>query len=210
MAAMQELSQIVFVVEDDASMRGAIKRLVSTAGLSVGTFESAEGFLGSPLPDVPSCVIVDVRLPGLSGLDLQAKMADRGISLPIIFITGHGDVTMSVQAMKAGAIEFLTKPFREQDLLDAIGRGIHADRTARGRRTQRLKITRHYDSLTAREREVMRWVVGGLLNKQIAAKLGIGEKTVKVHRHQVMTKMHAESLADLVRMAASLGINSHQ
>ena len=204
---MTNVNQIVFVIDDDLSMRAAIKRLLGTVGLSVETFGSGLEFIESKLPDVPSCVILDVRLPGRSGLDLQREMAERGIQIPVIFITGHGDIPMSVQAMKAGAVEFLTKPFRDQDLIDAVGQAIEGDRAARSQRAETAELRVHYDSLTLREREVMTLVVAGLLNKQIAGDLGTSEKTVKAHRSRAMKKMQADSLAELVRMADKLGIN---
>ena len=198
---------MVIVIDDDLSARTAISRLVGAMGFSVKTFESGLEFLYSGLPDEPSCLIMDVRMPGLSGLEVQRKMKERGIHTPIIFVTGHGDVPMSVQAMKAGAVEFLTKPFRDQDLLDAIWQALERDRATRQRRAKIADLQRRHDSLTACERKVMALVVSGLLNKQIAAELGVSEKTIKVHRGHVMKKMRAESLADLVRMAESMGIN---
>jgi FixJ family two-component response regulator len=198
------MDQIVFVIEDDSRVRAAIKRLLMAVGFGVETFGSGREFLESELPDVPGCLVLDVRLPGQSGLDLQRELADKEIYLPIIFITGHGDIPMSVQAMKAGAVEFLTKPFRDQDLLDAIGQAIDQDRAARKQRAELGELYERADSLTPREREVMMLVVAGNLNKQIALDLGTSEKTIKIHRGRVMHKMHADSLADLVRMAGKL------
>jgi FixJ family two-component response regulator len=205
---LYQVNEVVFVIDDDASMRAAIKRLLGAVGISVETFVSGEEFLKSNLPDVPSCMVLDVRLPGSSGLGLQREMAEQGIQIPVIFVTGHGDIPMSVQAMKAGAVEFLTKPFRDQDLLDAISQALACDRAARRQRAELAELRNHHDLLTAREREVMAQVVAGLPNKQIAGDLGISEKTIKVHRGQVMQKMQADSLPDLVRMANKLDINS--
>ena len=201
-------TQLVFVIDDDASMRDAIGRLLHATGLTVRTFGSAREFLSTRLPDVPACVVLDVRLPGLSGLDLQREMVERGIHVPIIFITGHGDIPMSVQAMKAGAVEFLTKPFRDQDLLDAVRSGIQVDRKARKERAELAELRERHQQLTQREGEVMSLVVEGLLNKQIALRLGTSEKTIKIHRSHVMQKMHADSLAELVRMSQKLGIDT--
>jgi FixJ family two-component response regulator len=201
-----KMDQMVFIIDDDASMRSAISRLLGAVGLEVQMFPSGQKFLTSKLPDVPGCLVLDVRLPGLSGLDLQQEMFARGIHYPIIFITGHGDIPMSVQAMKAGAAEFLTKPFRDQDLLDAITLAIRRDRAARKDRAALSELREHLASLTPREREVMTLVVAGMLNKEIAFELRISEKTIKVHRGQVMTKMRAGSLAELVHMADKLGI----
>jgi FixJ family two-component response regulator len=203
---MTKADAIVFVVDDDEGMRQSLKNLIGSVGLRVEAFASAQEFLRSKLTDVPGCLVLDVRLPGLSGLDLQKRMAEAGIEIPIIFITGHGDIPMTVQAMKAGAVEFLTKPFRDQDLLDAIQQALEHDRKTREQRAEIEKLRSRLDSLTPREREVMGLVVAGLLNKQIAGELGTSETTIKIHRHQVMEKMGAGSLAELVRMADRLGI----
>jgi FixJ family two-component response regulator len=198
----------VFVVDDDRSVREALRRLLTSVGMTVEVFASAQAFLSTRRPDVPGCVVLDVRLPGLSGLDLQQELANTRAPLPIIFLTGHGDIPMSVRAMKAGAVEFLTKPFREQDLLDAIRQAIERDRAARRERHELTELRRRYDSLTPRERDVMARVVAGLLNKQIAAELGSAEATVKEQRGHVMLKMKAGSVADLVRSAERLGVGS--
>jgi FixJ family two-component response regulator len=209
---MPEPEAIVFVVDDDESVRESLGGLIRSAGLRVETFASAQQFLAGPRSNTvgnvgaPSCLVLDVHLPGLSGLDLQKRMAEVNIEIPIIFITGRGDIPTTVRAMKAGAVEFLTKPFRDHDLLDAIGQAIEQDRAARRRQAEIAELRGRYESLTPREREVMGLVVSGLLNKQAAAELGINEGTVKVHRSQVMQKMQAESLADLVRMSEKLGI----
>ena len=208
MTAAKIPSQVVFVIDDDASMRDAVSRLLNAVGLTVQTFASAREFIAGRLPDVPGCAVLDLRLPGLSGLDLQREMVERGIHIPVIFITGHGDIPMSVQAMKAGAVEFLTKPFRDQDLLDAVRSGIQLDRQGRKERAELAELRDGHRQLTPREREVMSLVVAGLLNKQIALRLGTSEKTIKIHRSHVMQKMRADSLADLVRMSQKLGIET--
>ena len=206
---MNESPPIVYVVDDEPAVSISLKRLLRSVGLEARTFASAQEFLRSERPDASGCLILDVRLPGLSGLDLQQELIAAKIDLPVIFITGHGDIPMSVQAMKAGAVEFLTKPFREQDLLQAIQRGIEQNRITRQHNAEIRILQRRYASLTPREREVFPRVTSGLLNKQIAAQLGASEKTIKVHRGQVMQKMKAESLAHLIQMAEKLRLSSN-
>ena len=197
---------IVFVVDDDESLREALRSLFRSVSLRVETFGSAADLLRSKLPDVASCLVLDVRLPGVSGLDFQAELAKANIHIPIIFMTGHGDIPMSVQAMKAGAVDFLTKPFRDQDMLDAVAAAIERDRSRRRDEQRLTEVRAGFEGLTEREREVMGLVTAGLMNKQIAGELGLSEITVKIHRGHVMRKMAARSLADLVRMAEVLGV----
>jgi FixJ family two-component response regulator len=204
---MSEPGSIVFVVDDDPSVRSAIKRLIVCVGLQVELFESAQEFLASKLPNVPSCLVLDVRLPGISGLALQRQLVEANVQIPIIFITAHSDVPMTVRAMKAGAVEFLPKPFHDQDLLDAIHLALEKDR---GRRQQEAGLTalrERFESLSPREREVVAMVVSGMLNKQIAAQIGTAENTVKIHRSRAMEKMQANSLADLVKMIQRLQVS---
>src|SRR5438128_4436655 len=203
---MTEPAPTVFVVDDDPSVRRAIKRLVGSVGLEVELFESAQEFLRSKRADAPSCLVLDIRLPGISGLDFQRELAQANIHIPIIFITAHGDIPMTVRAMKAGAVEFLTKPFRDQDLLDAIQIALERDRARRQQEAEIATLRERFESLTPREREVLPLVVSGMLNKQIAAEIGTSETTAKVHLSQLMRKMGADSLADLVRMAARMRI----
>jgi len=195
---------VVFVVDDDPSVRSSLKFLIATVGLHVETFDSAETALQRLSPDTPNCLVLDVRLRGLSGLDLQNELAAKNCQVPIVFITGHGDIPMSVRAMKAGALEFLTKPFRDQDLLDAVRVGVERDRARREEEKEITGLQQRYESLTAREREVISMVVAGKLNKQIADQLGTAENTVKVHRSRAMEKMQAQSVANLVRMIERL------
>jgi FixJ family two-component response regulator len=203
---MPETQAVVFVVDDDASVREALQRLVRSAGLRVEAFASAEEFLNRPRPDVPSCLVLDVRLPDLSGLDLQRRMVDANNEMPIVFITGHGDIPTTVRAMKAGAVEFLTKPLVEGDVLESIRHAIARDRVGRAQHAETADVRARFASLTPREEEVMAWVVSGLLNKQIAGELGISEETVKVHRGHMMRKMGVDSVAELVRMSERLGL----
>jgi FixJ family two-component response regulator len=201
---VKDQDPIVFVIDDDRMIRDGLQSLIKSVGLRVETFASAQDFLGAKRPDAPACLVLDVRMPGLSGLDLQLKLRDGGIPIPIIFITGHGDIPMSVRAMKEGAHEFLTKPVRGQDLLDAVHKAIASDRSLRQERQESREIRERFDSLTPREKEVLNLVVAGLLNKQIADQLGMSELTVKTHRAHVMEKTQAESLAHLVRMSERL------
>lgn len=196
----------VFIVEDDPSMRAALKNLLKSVGLEAQLFASAQEFLADKRPDVPSCLILDVRLPGLSGLELQKELAASNIHIPIIFITAHGDIPMSVRAMKAGAVEFLTKPFRDQDLLDAIQLSLSQDRVRRQTAAEVAELEKRLDSLTSREREVLPLIISGRSNKEVAAEIGTSEITVKVHRGNLMRKMRADSFADLLRMSADLKI----
>jgi RNA polymerase sigma factor (sigma-70 family) len=204
---MSEPESIVFVVDDDPSVRSAIERLIGTVGLQVQLFGSAQEFLASKLPKVPSCLVLDIRLPGISGLALQRQLAEANVQIPIIFITAHSDVPMTVRAMKAGAVEFLTKPFRDQDLLDAIHSALERDRGRRQQEAELVVLSEHFESLSPREREVVSMVVSGMLNKQIAAQIGTAENTVKVHRSRAMEKMQANSLADLVKMIQRLQVS---
>jgi FixJ family two-component response regulator len=205
---MPQPDVVIAIVDDDPSVREGLSSLLRSAGLRVETFASAQEFLARPGSEAPSCLVLDLQLPGLSGLDLQKRMAEVELEIPIVFLTGHGNIPASVQAMKAGAVEFLTKPFDDQKLLNAIDEAVERDRHIRQQKAEMRELQDRYESLTAREQEVMRLVVAGLLNKQIAGELNITEFTVKIHRGRVMRKMDADSLADLVRMAENLGIHS--
>jgi FixJ family two-component response regulator len=206
MSASVEQQQSVFVIDDDAALREALASLFRSIGLRVKAFASTSEFLQFKLPDAPTCLVLDVRLPGLSGLDFQAELAKANIEIPIVFMTGHGDIPMTVRAMKAGAVEFLPKPFRDQDMLDAVQVGLERDRNRRKGASDTAKLKASFDTLTLREQEIMGLVTAGLMNKQIAGELGVSEITVKVHRGNVMRKMGAKSLAELVRMADALGV----
>jgi len=206
----RQSNAVIAIVDDDLSVREGLSSLIRSAGWRVETFASAQEFLARPRAETPSCLVLDLQMPGLSGLDLQKRMGAVGLEIPIVFLTGHGNIPASVQAMKAGAVEFLTKPFDEEALLQAIREAIERDRHIRERHAEISELQRRYESLSPREQEVMQQVVAGLLNKQVAAELNITEFTVKVHRGQVMRKMHADSLADLVRMAEKLGIRSQK
>jgi len=200
----------VFIIDDDRGMRQAIQDLVESVGLRAEAFATGQDFLRKQFTGGPSCLVLDVRLPQMSGLDLQRQLADTGVQIPIIFITAHGDIPMSVRALKSGAVEFLTKPFRDQDLLDAIQQALQRDSAARAQQTEIHELKQRYQSLTVREREVMTLVVSGMLNKQIASEIGASEATVKIHRGHVMQKMEAGSLVDLVRMADKLKLSSRK
>ena len=204
---MTDPDPIVFIVDDDLSVRRSTERLIRSAGFKVLTFTSAREFLANQRPQGPACLVLDVRMPGLSGMDLQRELTQSGIHIPIIFITGHGDIPMSVRAMKAGAVEFLTKPFRSRSLLEAVRAAIETDRSANKARSETGELRQRYEQLTPREREVMALVVAGQLNKQVASELSTTERTIKFHRAHIMQKMGVESLADLVRMAEKLGVS---
>jgi FixJ family two-component response regulator len=203
---MNELTDVVYVVDDDPSVRRSLERLFRSVGHECVTFSSATDFLNSERLAAPACLVLDLRLPGLSGLDLQRQMAEANVRIPIVFLTGHGDVPLSVRAMKAGAVDFLTKPFHEQDLLDAVRHALESDRAAKQHQAEASTLRQRYEMLTPREQEVFSLIVAGLLNKQIGAELGTSERTIKAHRHQVMEKMQAESPAELGAMAERLGI----
>ena len=202
-----ELHSVVFVVDDDESIRVALANLFRSMNLTATVFTSAQEFLQAKLPEIPSCLVLDIRLPGVSGLEFQDVLAKAGIHIPIVFMTGHADIPMSVKAMKAGAVDFLTKPFRDQDMLDAVTRALERDRMRRESEKTAANLRTVFETLTRREREVMGLVTSGLMNKQVAGKLNVSEITVKIHRGHVMRKMGARSLADLVRMAEALGIS---
>ena len=202
---MNAVEPIVFLVDDDQLFRRSTERLIRTAGLNVQPFSSARDFLKSPRPEGPACLVLDVRMPGLSGMDLQRELVQSGFRIPIIFITGHGDIPMSVRAMKAGAVEFLTKPYRSRALLDAIHAAIERDQSAHKERSETGELHQRYEQLTPREREVLPLVAAGLLNKQVAGELATTERTIKFHRAHIMQKMRADSLADLIRMVEKLG-----
>jgi FixJ family two-component response regulator len=203
---LSQLEGTVFIVDDDPLVLGAVETLIKSVGFEVNTFSSAQAYLESDLPDEPGCLVLDIRMPGLSGLDLQDEMAARGLTLPVIFVTGHGTVPLSVRAMKAGAVDFLQKPFEDQDLLDAVQRAIEKDGQARVERRETGEIKRRVESLTQRETQVLHGVAEGKLNKQIAHDLGLSENTVKTHRAHIMQKMQADSLADLIRLTGKAGI----
>jgi FixJ family two-component response regulator len=205
--AGQTPDPIILVIDDDASVREALSSLFQSVGMEVKLFSSASEFLQSKLPDAPSCIVLDIRLPGVSGLDFQAQLTKMNINLPIVVMTGHGDIPMTVRAMKAGAIDFLTKPFRDQDMLDAVARALEKDMSRRKSEKNLADVRDLYASLTAREREIMTFVTAGMMNKQVAAELRLSEVTIKIHRGHVMKKMGARSLADLVRMSETLGLH---
>jgi FixJ family two-component response regulator len=210
MSGIGETQAVVFVIDDDPSVRQSLSDLLATVGLRVETFGSAADFVRDRFPEGPGCLVLDIRLPGLSGLDLQAELAKAGMHLPVIFITGHGDIPMTVRAMKAGAVEFLTKPFRDQDLLDAVQRALELDRARRARERSVGELRARFQSLTPREQEVVALAGAGLMNKQIAGRLGVAEITVKVHRGNAMKKLQAKSLADLIRLSQALGLDRPQ
>ena len=210
MRQLRQPEAVIAIVDDDASVQRGLQRLIRSAGWKVETFASAQEFLARSRTELPNCVLLDLQLPGLSGLDLQKRMAEVGLEIPIVFLTGHGNIPVSVQAMKAGAVQFLTKPVDEQELLQAIEEAVERDRRARQQQVEMSELRDRYESLTGREQEVMQKVISGMLNKQIAADLKITEDTVKFHRGHIMRKMNADSLADLVRMAENLGIRSRQ